>query len=666
MKKRAGLVLFVALLIIFSASPLITAQEEPLPAPTETQKIDSAYLWLTQQVDGRWSTLTTDIASLALLALGYDDRLSADAKTLLLARENKEDWCWPSDDRTRNCRALDTAYAVLALNSLGQPVEEEIDWLLSMQAPFRVTGINWLLQIDTREASNCTVKYDNNEFTLSINEDKKYSWAGPSPSCLNLRSIDGDRLVSGNEWISISNNCLDRVYSVSCESSAAVSLPYFFNTLYVSAETFTSPTDVSINTVCIREGAVCSYEATLWTAYALQKAGREYTQLLPYLIGEADNNRAVFPDAILFSLTSKEEHATKALSQQNREGYFMSTGGKGRYWDTALGILGLIDYSPDNVTKAKDWLLKNQNTDGSFGTTSRIRDTALVLYSGWPKGVTLGRNDCEDTYGYFCRSACNFDEQSFSASCLVGVCCRPAGEAGACSRIEDCGKPECVGQFVSDVFGRRGICESQETVCNDNFDNDNDGRTDLDDSDCAKTCFELGGEECTFSQDCDGNLRTAIGADRCCIGNCVDTVSTCSSKGGFLCSEDESCGGNFLSASDASASRICCSQQCSPKRAIWPYILILVLLALAGAIFFLYKKGYLEKFIKFKGKPAAKPEEKFPPYRPPVRPYYPEHTFEESRKKKEVETETESELKETMEKLKKYTGEDEEDETLNI
>lgn len=664
MKKGVVIIsLLVIVALTLSITPLILAQTN------EDLTIEKGYLWLINQVDGKWTTLDTESNALALLALSYDDRLASDGKNALLAKQNTKNPCWPS----ASCKAKDTALSVLALNNLGIPVEEETEWLQSREVPFKVSGITWLLQVDSPGAANCSVNYNSKEYVLQINEDKTYKWEGGAPSCLIL--------TDKNYWIKISSGCLDEVYSISCDATSTVSLPYRIgsgasSTLYIPAETLFTPADVLIKTVCIREGATCNYESTMWTAYALQQAGEEYTQLLPYLIGgESTNNKHLIPDSLLFLLTGKEEHVVELLKQQNRKGYWSEIRGKGKYWDTALAVRSLFDYAPENVTLARKWILDNQNSDGSFGTTRKMRDTSFVLNSLWPKAVAGGINDCEDIYGYFCRTACEGGEEGVSISCALGVCCKPSGLA-SCNALEDCSKSECSGEFVTDIFGRRGQCEVTESVCDDSFDNDNDGLIDNDDPDCTVTCFEIGGQECSFDEQCDVNTRRTLETDRCCTGTCEPSEITCASQGGEFCStKNQRCDGSIVSASDASTSQFCCvstgAGACKSKRSVWPWIVIL-LIGLGAGVFYLYKKGYLDryfdqlsKYMKKKKSPQKTPGK--PVYRPPVRPYshaaapephrplsrYPAYYRQTPRRI--GGTRTESELKKTIEKLKSYT-----------
>ncbi|MFC1685959.1 hypothetical protein ACFLZZ_02975 [Nanoarchaeota archaeon] len=659
MKKRGVIVLLVSILAL-SLCPLVIAEVD------DDLKIENAYLWLIDQSDAKWQNLDSETNALALMALGYDDRLAVDGRNALLDKQDEEEACWPA----RRCRSKETAFSILALNALGESVEEETDWLLERETTFTGSNLNWLLQVDSSEPANCSIVYDSKEYNLEINEDKTYSWGGSSPSCLSLVDIVGSQIIQGKYWIKISKGCLDNIYTISCDVPASVSIPYMSSSLYISPETFETPTDVAIEAVCIKEGASCNYESTMWGTYALYQADREYTHFLPYLIGESGNNQHLLPDSILWLLTGKEDHANSLLSKQNRIGYWSQVRGKGKYWDTSLGILGLFDYATDNVTKAQDWLLKNQNNDGSFGTTKKIRDTAMALYSSWPKIVSGGINDCEDVYNYFCRTDClSEEEEKASISCAVGVCCKSSGLAD-CSDTEDCSKSECKGEFVTDIFGRRGQCEVAENTCDDEFDNDGDDLIDMDDNDCTLTCFELGGEECDYDEECDVNTRKTLESDRCCVGSCIPSQVICSEQSGIFCSNNQKCDGNIVSASDASASSFCCQGDCKGKASFWIWLFI-ILIVVAGALIFLYKKGLLDKYMD----KLSKTFKKEPPksggkvsYRPPVKPYTqagpptPVRPFSYQRHhprptpQRKSSTKTDTDLQKTIDKLRKYAS----------
>ena len=49
-----------------------------------------------------------------------------------------------------------------------------------------------------------------------------------------------------------------------------------------------------------------------------------------------------------------------------------------------------------------------------------------------------------------------------------------------------------------------------ESICDDNFDNDNDGLTDVEDPDCSVTCFELAGQGMGWSL-CEDGVEGHVG-----------------------------------------------------------------------------------------------------------------------------------------------------------
>lgn len=632
MKKRAAAIILAALLLTLSVSSVSAAE-------TEQQKVDGAYNYLISQVDGRWSSLESEEASLSLLALSYDDRLALDGKNALMAK-SFESKCWPST----SCKIKDTAFAILALNRLGADIEDASDWLMDQQKAFQVSGISWFLQIDSQQATNCTVSYETTRTVtdkIILNKDRTYSFT--SSSCLEL--------TPDKYWLKIKSNCLDKVFSVSCDDPAVLSLPYKLgNLLYIQSQAVNTPGQISINTICLKEGASCAYEGTLWAAYALMKAGKEYGQLLPYLIGEASNNKKYLPDAILFPLTIKEEHALAVLSQQAREGYWTDVGGHGRYYDTALSSLSMFDYAPDNVTKAKSWLLKNQNPDYSWGAY-KIKDTAFVLFTVWPKAAVKGGNDCVDTYNYHCRTSCESDEENVIYSCFSGICCAPKEAVEGCKSIEDCSKAECIGKIVTDMYGMKGRCEIPELTCDDNFDNDNNGLTDLSDPNCQKSCLDLEGTECSADERCEGRLKKSIETERCCIGDCVKEEKTCSEQGGVLCPTSRKCSDRIIASKDSSSSEYCCYGTCKGGFPAWLIILIiLVILGIGG--YYLYKKGFLDRFFQRFRKPSAPMG-----FRPPVKPYPPssyQTAFQRPRPVAGKPSRPE-ELEETMGRLKRFS-----------
>jgi hypothetical protein len=637
MKKVIALLVLIAAFLVPLASAAVNET-------AEKQAIDSANLWLINQADGKWDILSSDDASLALLALSFDSRLALEGKDALLDKSMNSE-CWPSPA----CNVKSTALAVVALNKVGQNTDKPAAWLLSKKAAYTATGVTWILQIDSDDTTDCTVSYDGKSYSLALNADKTYAWKGAKPTCLSI--------TTNNYRLEISKSCLDKSFDVACLKSAIVSLPYQSgNTLYVPSESFSAPATIAIRTVCMKEGASCSYDATLWTSLALQKTGQDYSALIPYLIDQKDENTKFMSDAFLYILTSRTEHAESVLSSQSKDGYWTDIGGFGKYYDTAIAESAIADYATENATKAKGWLIKEQK-DG-WGTTAKIRDTSLILSFVWPTAQkTVPTNDCETVYLWSCRTSCLDTEEQTTDSCISGICCKPKGAVVGCDSVKDCEKIECKNRYATDENGKLGKCEyPSEISCDDNFDNDGNGLTDMNDASCTQTCFQKGGDTCAGNEVCSENAVKASDTDECCLATC-ESKKTCAEQNGFECSANQQCDA-WLTASDT---LYCCSAKCKSKLNIIPFIIIALVLALGAGAFFLYKKGFFKKKFQIK-KPIypapgqAMQQPAMQAYRPPVRPLVSQPQFQ-PQFQPAIKREVKSEMDETMKKLKKLAEE---------
>jgi hypothetical protein len=548
------------------------------------------------------------------MALSYDDFIKTEGKQKLIDKA-KNNECWPSP----TCDIKSTALAALALNIAGENTDNAAEWLLSKKTAYTTSGITWLLQIDSEEATNCTIRYDSNYYTVLLNKERKYSWSGKSSPCL---------IISSNGyWLEIakSRDCLGKSYNVSCTQPqpAIVSLPYRSgSTLFVPSESQTTPATVSIKTICLGEGSLCQYEDTLWAAYALQKIGKNSSALIPYLVDQKDSNSKYIPEAFLYMITAKTEYIDNLTSMQSRDGYWSDVGGNGKYYDTALAAGAIKEFAESNFSQAKEWLIK-ENNQGKWGITSELRDTAMVLAFVWASEVTaLPTNECEEVNAFTCRDSCLEDEEQTTDSCGLksGVCCKPKGFEVQCTTTADCRKSGCNGALVKDDNGNTGRCEyPAEVNCEDDFDNDGDTKIDYSDSDCSKTCSDKGGAECAQNEVCSTTPVKSLDKAECCIGVCKSGAeATCAEQNGYDCKSGQKCD-QYLTASDTLT---CCKTKCKSGSSIIYFIIIAAVLAIGAALFFLYKKGYLQRFLPKKKTPfnAAM----ITGYRPPVKPLSPQ------------------------------------------
>jgi len=231
-------------------------------------------------------------------------------------------------------------------------------------------------------------------------------------------------------------------------------------------------------------------------------------------------------------------------------------------------------------------------------------------------------NDCQNVFGYKCRTSCESGEEPVSQSCSVGICCRPV--VSNCLTPADCSKSECQGKIVYD----NGI----GTTCGAE----------------TKTCTELLGSECASDEECSGgSFMQATETTRCCVGgSCLKVQKTCSELGGALCQSSEQCSANNIASSDSTDGMHCCQGTCTKPTSVWFWVIIIILaLALIAGGYYGYKKGAFKKL--FKKKPSVPPS----PFgfRPPVRPYAPpQFPFVRPQQRRQQP----SEFDETMSKLK--------------
>ena len=139
--KRSVLIIILIISLIFI--PLIIADEVD-------DKINNAYSCLEDKVKGNCNSLSYEEKIFSLLAIEEcKDEVIADSSN------NK---CWPKS----GCKIKTTAQAVLALDNVGFNLTDATTWLLSQNAiPL---GIEWYLEIESTEATTCTITYNDNSF----------------------------------------------------------------------------------------------------------------------------------------------------------------------------------------------------------------------------------------------------------------------------------------------------------------------------------------------------------------------------------------------------------------------------------------------------------------------------------------------------------------------
>ena len=125
---------------------------------------------------------------------------------------------------------------------------------------------------------------------------------------------------------------------------------------------------------------------------------------MPYLLAFADENPKFMPDAFIYSLTDFNDFYVNLLSKQKQSKFWDESGDK--FYDTAVALFPFQSQEPIEKTNALNWLLEVQDTDGCW--SGNVRNTAFLLYSGWPrKPIIDGPSTLDDctTQDYFCLSA---------------------------------------------------------------------------------------------------------------------------------------------------------------------------------------------------------------------------------------------------------------------
>jgi hypothetical protein len=470
-----------------------------------------------------------------------------------LRDESDDGECWPDT----GCSVKTTAQAILAMKKTGTSTGDAEDWLLDQVADY--SALDWFLQVESSTATSCTVEYGGTTSSFSINEDKTLS--RDAGSCLD---------VYGNYWFRISSSCYDEEFKISCENSFLTSLLYKrtdASTFYVSGQTNSASgsgtTRETVGSSCFGKNGACDYEGTLWAATTLKYLGKNVTAYLPYLVSMAEDNQQYIPESFLFSLTGNYKNELLLKQQENK---WWSASGD-RFYDTAVALLPFQNSDISEKAGAKSWLIEIQDEDGCW--QGNIRNTAIILYSLWPKTITISddveeENDCTDL-GFYCLS---------NSACT-------SANGSVLSNYTGC-------------FGTNVCCSKKVEL---------------------QTCASQDGELCSSDEECTGgeivSSSDSNSAKFCCVGGTCETVETeCEINNGYC---KTSCGSGEQVADYDCNSGVCCITKES-NLILW-IILLVVLIALTslGIVFrkklkdiFLRVKTKLQLMFKSKGLKSPK------------------------------------------------------------
>lgn len=639
--KKMGLSIFKVSLLVFLLFLIVYSIVLTKAQDTGSDKIDKAKSCAIDKIGT--CSLSVEEQAFSLLAFSSNSEIESKCKDALLSQGRE---CWPSG----NCNLKDTALAILALDRAGESTSQAENWLLEQVTIS--SDINWYLEIDTTSASTCKVSYSGTDYAINVGDDKKL--AGSTGNCLSL--------AQDNYWLRISDSCLDTSFTVSCDQDFLSTILYKkagSNIIHVSSQTKSASASGSIEqridkaVKCFQQGNTCDYEGSLWATLALKRVGKNVDEFSSYLSTESSENKQYFPAAFLYTITGNQEFFTSLANSQSSTGYWQISS-YGKFYDTALALLAVSDTQLGK--NAKDYLLTSQSSDGCWQNS--LRDTAFILYAGWPSRVTPIQVDggveyCEDS-SFFCMP------------------------------LPDCNKAD--GNILDDYY-----CSGFNVCC------DKEKR--------EKTCEEMGGKECGEGKKCSANTLTTSDSTKCCLADCKEeeiiiTMTQCEEKDYDCkteCSEDEEQTGD-----ECEAGEVCCRKKdceleglecrfeceegeeeyglycdsgicCGEKGKSYWYIYLLVfliLLTIIGIIFRDKLRGFILK-IKTKGKkgppsPLGPPgfgrPPRFPPGQPGVRPrMVPRQAFTKLGQQRQpaiprrATTRTDKELEETLEKLKKMS-----------
>ena len=514
------------------------------------EEIDKAYSCLKTQLGTDCAdTPSTEQNVFSLLAMGYDSSIQSDCKDELEGKQGSDD-CWGKTG-SDSCNIKSTAQGILALDYVGENVDDELDWLLDKRE--LVDDLNWYLEIDANEATSCKIKVNGgSEKTFNIAENKRFSG---SSSCLSP--------AESSYYLRIDNDCLGDNFTISCNKDFISTIWYKkpgVSTMYISSETHSAPaegqTEEKVNAYCFTTSSGCDYQGSLWASLALARLGEDIYSYIPYITAMSDEttNKKYLPSAFLYMLTNEDDYYSELVDEQKQDKYWEETTNQ-KFYDTALALLSLQNVNIEQVDNTKEWLLEIQENSGCWHANN-ILETAFLLYAGWPKdpvfsvGTPDSRSYCSD-FNYFCTSA------------------------GECT----------LGDTLSNYY-----CSGLSEVC-------------CETEPAEQTCSEKDGIICDSSQRCTGSEVTAQDTNYCCLNSCeVISENECVQAGYFcrdFCSDSQEEKTSY--SADCSFGETCCGSA-PEKKSRWLLIILLIILIILVVLAIIFREQLKIWFFRVKSK----------------------------------------------------------------
>ena len=168
--------LILSLIFVFILLNLgVLADENITNSTTSVIGFDEtiSYNWL--KIESEKEGLSIQSLSMSILALNNKQQYDIGKQVITLKeRGNSDSQCWPAGA----CNTIDTAYALLALKSVGEDVSKGLEWLnktLSVDSQ----GMNkWVIVIDSKMNGSCKIGFDTifKDFNIENNKIKgKYT-----------------------------------------------------------------------------------------------------------------------------------------------------------------------------------------------------------------------------------------------------------------------------------------------------------------------------------------------------------------------------------------------------------------------------------------------------------------------------------------------------------
>jgi len=463
--------------------------------------INKAYECLEDQIESK-SALSLQEAVFGVLALGSNNKLI----DVIEDEKSSSEECWPK----AGCKIKETAQVLLAYNRIGRNTDSIENWLLSEATS--VTELDWFLQIDieSRTAGSCTLNYNGQEKTISIDENQVIT--GNPGTCFSI--------ANSGYWLEIRDNCLDISYEVSCDQDFLTTILYQRgqNTVFVSSEVGSAAslgtTVEQVKAKCFKENAKCNYEGTLWAALALQKRGIETSDYAPYLLALAESNRKYFPSSFLYILFGGDDQYSQIVQEQRQGKYWQATGSPyNRYYDSSLALFSIGASGAAEVDNARNYLTGIQTSEGCWNNNN-VRDTGFVLYSGWSRDALQVGGSSSPTAcggaGYWCET--NDECVGAGGDLLYGYDCTSGG----------------FGLFCCSVDVEEQSCSSRDgLICASNQECTGSSVPSADGSCCLDSCEEI--EEDNICELVGGTCRFS-----CDVGE-EESSESCGEEGDRIC-----------------------------------------------------------------------------------------------------------------------------------